>query len=452
MIYLILVFGFLIRLVSLNQSLWLDEGTTGLVSRISYLDILNKFSPGDFHPPLYYLFINYWENLFGSSEISLRLPSVLFSLGTIFLIYKLWQELVNEKDAWITALFLATSGLFVYYSQEARMYMFSAFLVALSIFSFARLDSRSARQVKIGDWVLFSISITLLSFSDYLPNLIIPIFWILTFNMRENSTWIKKYFMSHIILVLGWVWWLPTFTKQLNSGFNVSTLSPAWWEILGKFSIKNLALIPVKFIIGRIDISLNWQHIALIICLVSIFGYLIIKSLKSFKKTKIVYYWLFIPILFTVLISFKLSVLSYFRLLFVLPSFYFLIALGIINLKKPWKNAAIIFVLVANLITSGIYLFNPKFHRENWRDLVKDSKNKTVVFPSQSHKEAFLYYAGSDISWQSLKGDEKEIWLVRYIWQISDPNDSARQKIESLGYKKQEELDYNGVPVWRYTR
>lgn len=332
------------------------------------------------------------------------------------------------------------------------MYMFSAFLATLSIFSFARLDSRSARQVKIGDWVLFSISITLLSLSDYLPNLIIPVFWIVAFRMRENSSWIKKYFMSHIILILGWAWWLPTFTKQLTSGFNVSTLSPAWWEILGKFSIKNLTLIPVKFIIGRIDISLNWQHIALIICLVSIFGYLIIKSLKSFKKTKIVYYWLFIPILFTVLISFKLSVLSYFRLLFVLPSFYFLIALGITNLKKPWKNAAIIFVLVVNLITSGIYLFNPKFHRENWRDLVKDSKNKTVVFPSQSHKEAFLYYAGSDISWQSLKGDEKEIWLVRYIWQISDPNDSARQKIESLGYKKQEELDYNGVPVWRYTR
>jgi uncharacterized membrane protein len=77
MIFIILGAGLILRLVSLNQSLWLDEATTALASKMSLANLFTKFFPGDFHPPLYYLIMKFWTSIFGYSEISLRFPSIV---------------------------------------------------------------------------------------------------------------------------------------------------------------------------------------------------------------------------------------------------------------------------------------------------------------------------------------------------------------------------------------
>lgn len=448
-IFPILILGFIIRLFSLNQSLWLDEATTGLVAQMNVTEILTKFSPGDFHPPLYYLFIKYWTSIFGYSEISLRFPSVLLSLGTIYLVYKLWEEKVEKKSAWIPALFLATSGLFIYYSQEARMYMFSTFLVILAIFSFVKILKEKSG---VGYWIIFSLVLPILSLSDYLPNLIFPVFWFFGWSKRKNSNLIKKFLMSHIILITAWTWWLPMFIIQLRSGFGVSISSPPWWEVLGKFSFKNLILIPLKFIIGRVSLDNHLLYVFVSIFLLVVFLLLVLKSFKSFKKAKIFFLWFLVPLILTTVISFKLSVLNYFRLLFILPAFYILVSIGILNLKKRQKIAAIVFVLAVNLLTSSMYLLNTKFQREDWRGVVRLSE--PVVFSSNSQQEGYLYYSKGKkpftIETVDLKSDI--IWLVRYVWEISDPGDTARQKIEGTTYEKIDENNFNGVLLYKYEK
>src|SRR3990167_11022982 len=113
-ILLIFVLAFLIRLIALNQSLWLDEAITAkVVMSFGFKDIINKFSPTDFHPPLYYLFMKLWTNFFGYSEIALRMPSILFSLLTGYVIYLI-------GGIW-AAVFFLFNPLIVYYSQEAQM-------------------------------------------------------------------------------------------------------------------------------------------------------------------------------------------------------------------------------------------------------------------------------------------------------------------------------------------
>jgi len=108
MIVFILLSGFVLRLIAINQSLWIDEATSALVTRMSLVDLFGKFLPGDFHPPFYYLLLKFWSNLFGSSEVALRSLSILFGLATIYLVYKLGGR--------IAALLMATSGLHIYYS------------------------------------------------------------------------------------------------------------------------------------------------------------------------------------------------------------------------------------------------------------------------------------------------------------------------------------------------
>src|SRR3989338_11157664 len=127
----IFLLAFLIRLIALNQSLWLDEAVTAnVVINYGFTDIISGFSPNDFHPPLYYLFMKLWTNFFGYSEIALRVPSVLFSLLTGYVIYLI-------GGIWSAAFFLF-NPLIVYYSQEARMYMMATFLLTAGLFYFIK--------------------------------------------------------------------------------------------------------------------------------------------------------------------------------------------------------------------------------------------------------------------------------------------------------------------------
>src|SRR3972149_8169918 len=92
--YLVLALSLCLRLVVINQSLWLDEAIGAIAARdFSYSKILREFMLSDNHPPLYYLFLKAWVSLFGFSEVSLRMPSVLFGVGTIYLVYKISKSL-----------------------------------------------------------------------------------------------------------------------------------------------------------------------------------------------------------------------------------------------------------------------------------------------------------------------------------------------------------------------
>lgn len=435
MILAVIVFGFLLRVISLNQSFWLDEATSGLVVRNFNLgEIITKFSPGDFHPPFYYLVLKIWSYIFGTNEIALRFPSIVFGLLTVYLVYLIGKKLFSSKVGLMAGVLLATSGLHIYYSQEARMYNLTAFLVSFLIYLFLKKK-----------WLIFSIILMLVGLTDYPALLVIPVFWILA-----KKDW-KKLLFSHIPLVVSFVLWLPIFIKQLSGGLSVNTNSPGWWKILGQTSVKNLVLIPVKFILGRISFDNKYLYAVAVGTISVIIVYLLIKSLREFKKNSILWCWLIIPIILAAIVGFKISVLSYFRLLFCLPAFYLLMAVGISKIPK-YANYLLGILLILNLVFSGIYLFNPRFHREDWRSVAGVLGNSKIVFPVNSQKEALTYYGKKDqiISPNEINNKYKEIYLSRYVREIFDPSDSARQKIESLEYNKIGEYNFNGVVIYKY--
>ena len=405
----------------MTESLWLDEATTALVAKMPLTDIFNKFLPGDFHPPLYYLLMKFWIGVFGSSEVSLRTPSLIFALLTVYLVYKMYGK--------VWALLLATSPLLFYYAQEARMYSMAMFLVALAIFSFVKITKRS----RVEWWVLFSISLFLIGATDYVALLILPVFWYL-----GRGFW-KKLLASHIILVGFGVLWLPYFLKQFSSGLQVSAEAPAWSQLLGQTSFKNLILIPVKFMIGRVSLDDKWLYVLVVELVGLLLGYLVYRGREA---PKIIWLWLLVPLALGVVISFWVPVLSYFRFLFVLPAFYVLVASGIKSKLFLWL------VLGLNLLLITYYLLIPRFHREDWGAAAIAIGNDQVIFPADSQKEALIYYRkGGQIVTEP---SGKRVWLSRYVWQVFDPTDSVRKKIESLGYNKVSEYSFNGVEFYLY--
>lgn len=418
LIFLILILGLILRLISLNQSLWLDEATTALVAKMPLTDFFTKFMPGDFHPPLYYLAIRGWWLVVGGSEIALRIPSVFFGILTIYAIYLIAKQL---KIKWpiVPALFLATSGLHIYYSQEARMYAMATFLVTLAVYFYITKK-----------WKLFAVILPTIFLTDYLSILIFPVLY-----LHKRS---KKFLLASIPFFITFLAWLPYLSKQLAVGMSIK--DSAWWNILGSVTLKNVALIPTKFMIGRVNID-NKLIYALVIAIVSIIFIFIIGKAKN----KLIWIWFGLSLVLGILISFFVPTLTYFRYLFILPAFYLL-------LSEKASAYFVIIILIINLTASGRYLFNSKFKREDWRGMASAIGTQKIIFPSNSQKEALTYYGKEEniISIDELLISDKKVWLSRYVWDIFDPTDSTRTKLIDMGYNMISEENYNGVVIQKY--
>ena len=84
----ILLLGTVLRVFKLGrESLWLDEVGTVNIAQKSISEMFHYIVHFDVHPPLYYFLLHLWIRLFGDSEFSVRFPSVIFGIATIWLIY-----------------------------------------------------------------------------------------------------------------------------------------------------------------------------------------------------------------------------------------------------------------------------------------------------------------------------------------------------------------------------
>ncbi|MBX4205796.1 glycosyltransferase family 39 protein [Candidatus Microgenomates bacterium] len=457
MIYLILFLSLLLRVIFLNQSFWLDEATSAnLAKNFSFVDIIVKFSPGDFHPPFYYLLLKLWSIPFGVSEVSARSLSVLVAVITVYVTYLIAKKLFSKSVGIMASLLLATAPLHIYYSQEARMYVLQTLFVSLSVLFFVNI----IKENKLKDWLVFAITLPFIGATDYLPLLVLPVFWLVGLGTKKPLSWWGKLIAAHIPLAILFSLWSPIFINQLKAGLSVQSNSPNWWKLLGGSNLKELILLPTKFLMGRISFDNKYLYGFLVVLVLAMFVAVTIKGLKLYKKALVIWLWLIVPVVLAFMIGLKISVFSYFRLLFVLPAMYLLIAIGLSKIKENIFPFAFMALVAINIVFSWQYLSNEKFHREDWRTMSQtikeDCKQKkcAVVFPSTSQQEAYRYYTNGELIVKSedLNQNYDQIYLVRYVWEISDPQDKTRQQIEKLDYKKHKEDNFGGVLIWEYKK
>jgi len=121
----------------MSSSIWHDEGYTMWLIRYNFGEMVAR-TARDVHPPGYYFFAKAWTLVFGNSELAIRSLSVLFSVGIIYLTYKIVEKLINERAAFWASLFVAFSPFMIRFSQEARMYGVVAFFTTLGTYYLVR--------------------------------------------------------------------------------------------------------------------------------------------------------------------------------------------------------------------------------------------------------------------------------------------------------------------------
>jgi mannosyltransferase len=121
------VVGVLLRLYS-RSNLWLDEALSVNIAELPPGDLLEALRH-DGHPPLYYLLLHGWMELFGTGDVAVRLLSAVFGVAAFPLAWIAGRRLAGRAGARWALVVVALSPYAVRYSTETRMYSLVMLLV-----------------------------------------------------------------------------------------------------------------------------------------------------------------------------------------------------------------------------------------------------------------------------------------------------------------------------------
>lgn len=359
-IIIIFILAFLIRLINLDQSLWLDETIVAkVVKTIPFHLIPFQFSPGDFHPPFYYLLISLWSTVFGTSEIALRLPSVLFALGAGLFVYRIGSFLKGRRfGLWAAVLFMF-NPLVIYYSQEARMYMLATMFLTAALLHFMRVMKTHEKR----DIVLFN-AFSALSMMTFYGSAFFIAGMIAVGTFRKRNPVVS--FLHLSIGLLGSLILLsPLLYQQLMTARIGLADVKNWSMVLGKAEFKNVAMILLKFASGRISWFPKWSYYLVAGGWSLVIGFLMVLGMRRNRTLACLFA---LPLLFGLFVSFWAPMMMYFRFLYLIPVMSLLLALTIGNKKNTVGYLMLFFYSAFSLA----YLALPQFHREDWKEIGRE--------------------------------------------------------------------------------
>lgn len=431
----ILILALGLRLVLINQSLWLDESIQAL-ALMGKMGPLLQYALADYQPPLYHLIGYVTTQIFGYSEIALRLPSLLAGIFTVYFVVRIGELVATKRVGIIAGLLAATNPLLIYYSGEGRTYALTTFFVTASFYYFiSLLKSRSTKS-----YILYSLFTVLFLWTSYLS-------WFVLLSQAIYVIYKKRYdiFFIQVGAGLTLLAWLPSFLTSLGIGRSTMNTSPEWGRVVGGLTWKSLPLTWVKFAIGRI----SFDNKLLYGGIVSSIGvlHLYVLSHLSAKKYIPVLVWLFPPLILGILIAGILPVYSYFRVLFILPAYLLLLAIS----TSKFHTLKIPILLIATQLVALLYFWVvPRFHHEDWRSLVSDLPQSAILaMPSRAQSAPLLYYGWTnpiiEPSHEELVGDK--IFYIRYVEDLFDTGKLGQANFAKSGYTITSQGVYPGIQV-----
>jgi mannosyltransferase len=138
-----------------------DEVTSAEVASRSVPQILDLIPHLDAVFGPYYLFLHGWTALAGTSEVALRLPSILAMAGAVTVAAELGRRLFTPATGVVAGVLLCLVPNTSRYAAEARPYAFACFFAALALLLLIRAVQRGGRL----PWIWYGLSVLFLGLS-----------------------------------------------------------------------------------------------------------------------------------------------------------------------------------------------------------------------------------------------------------------------------------------------
>ncbi|MDL1895795.1 hypothetical protein FBQ82_05945 [Anaerolineae bacterium CFX7] len=487
-----------------KQSLWYDEAFSVFLSRFDLATITAR-TAADIQPPLYYYLLNLWMTLAGDSEFAVRFLSLFFGVLTIPLMFATARRLFNPVTGLFAALIATFSALYLWYSQEARMYTLITFLGLLSSYALLRvLRPSSPALCSKGTgrrwWIVFAVANIAAVYTHYFAfaliafQFIYALYVILT--QREKRALWRGALISFAAILLAFLPWAPFMLNRL--GEDVSYFR-------GELKLDEaLRHIGINFAVGESALEQIAQTIALVWLValaIALIAYFIqnrkskIENRNSFAPLVFALLYLVIPLVLLLFLFSRNPKFNARYLMLASPGLYLMLAAGLASLwhmlsarnviARVASGAALALMAIA-LFGSSLYAinnayFDPAFTKADFRGVAKFvSENaradEAIILTSGHMFPAFDYYyrdaqlpelrlpdeptlnaertvgydAANDLN-RALNG-KRGAWVVQWQNEVADPNDFVPMLLSSRGTEQKQDAAFWQVKLrhWRF--
>ncbi|MGZ5190697.1 MAG: glycosyltransferase family 39 protein, partial [Flavisolibacter sp.] len=230
----VLILAFLLRVYGLTfQSLWLDElhNMNEADPDITWGAMFNYLKCCDQHPPLYFIVQRLSFTVLGHTEFVARIISVIAGTVSIWAVWILGKAILNRRLGLIAAILTSVNYYNLFYSQEARGYIFAFLFAALSFAYFIRLVKSPIRK----NAILHSIFSLCLLYSHYyslfviFAQVLLAILFLYMEKPAQRRTLFRNLLLSFIIIGIGYIPWLPFLISMSEiKSFWISEISPGF--------------------------------------------------------------------------------------------------------------------------------------------------------------------------------------------------------------------------------
>jgi len=466
LLLIIILLGLILRIYDIGgESLWLDEFISLKFARLDLGGIIGRiYYDSENNPPLYFMFLHYWIVLFGDSEASLRMTTVVFNTASIIVLYMLGRALFNKKTGLLASLIFSVSAYQIYYSQEARAYSLMVLLGLLSLLFLVRLMNKFDLRSAFG-YVLFS---GLLLYTHYYGLLIIAAENLYFFSImlvrrsgkkKEFITWISLQVILSVLFVPGFSmlmaghaleegFWLskPDLAIMFDSFVLYSGSRPLWalFSILSLFAIVYALVILYK---NRSENSVNTIRRMFI---------------NNESDVKSIYLLLILIVVMTVIpyvVSHVYRPVYHDRYSILASSaLYLLVAKGIDNIRIR-RIQYLIVLLILVLSFFNIYEYYKRVDKHQWREAIEYIESEAgygdvlMVYPPFESYGAGYYLDRKDLKARPFSDRSelvldiggKKLWIILSD-KIYDGNVN-QEALENL-YRIIKIQEYKGLIVY----
>ena len=215
-IWFILIFiaATLFYLYNINFSnIWIDEAFTKALLKHSFGEI-TALIKNDFHPPLYFYALKIFVTIFGITDFTIRLFSVLGVLSTLVLGYFVGEKIFGKAGALYFCLLILSLPMVAEFSHEARMYTWGAFTVT-GVFLYAALYISSKNQDHLILLMFFSLLAAYTHYYALLSALWANLF-LFAYHLVTKSDKLKIHLIYSLIITFLYLPWLLVMISQTN--------------------------------------------------------------------------------------------------------------------------------------------------------------------------------------------------------------------------------------------
>ncbi|APE01663.1 hypothetical protein BM526_07290 [Alteromonas mediterranea] len=220
LVLFLLALTFIVRLLGADSfSLWFDEALNfRIVSNPWNVLWISNYDPT---PPLYYSILKVFISP-NTSELTIRLPSIIFGTLTVFIFYKICRLFFTKIDSFLATILFSLSVHQVEYSQEARAYATQLFFAITALYYLLTIVLKSPMSKKA--YCFYGV-FTLCAL--YTHN--ISVFYVVSYNMiffihlvkDQEYKKVKPWVITNSIVFALWLPWpLVTVLSGEGNTFN----------------------------------------------------------------------------------------------------------------------------------------------------------------------------------------------------------------------------------------